>query len=288
VNVRPLGPDDVEPLCALIDADRLPGQPACTPERVRAVLAGRSTVDAWWWSQLATMRLVAADDASGRLVGAGALGRWPTGTRYLLWLHAAEDREVLDAILWSLLRGVRRADPTFAFWFATELSVGLEGLPRTARLHTHEALVARGFAGEDRWLYLRVTGAGPPPVEPYRIRGLAGDLRVELTVAGETVGGAEVGLPAPGLGVVWWLEIEPEHRRRGRGRELLRAARTVLAEAGAGEVILFVDRDDPVARDRRAALALYESEGFTVVDHLWSYRRGDVPPKDRPGRRDSG
>ncbi len=90
------------------------------------------------------------------------------------------------------------------------------------------------------------------------------------------MGGAELSLPAPGLGVIWWLEIEPEHRRRGLGRQLLRAARSVLAEAGASTTsILFVDHDDPKARDRRPALELYLAEGFTVVDHLWSYRRGE-------------
>ena len=88
-------------------------------------------------------------------------------------------------------------------------------------------------------------------------------------------GGAELSLPAPGIGVIWWLEIEPEHRRRGLGRQLLRAARSVLAEEGVAEVVLFVDHDDPTARDRRPALELYLAEGFTVVDHLWSYRRGE-------------
>jgi hypothetical protein len=39
-------------------------------------------------------------------------------------------------------------------------------------------------------------------------------------------------------------------------------------------VVLFVDHDDPESRDRRPALELYLAEGFTVVDHLWSYRRG--------------
>ena len=98
---------------------------------------------------------------------------------------------------------------------------------------------------------------------------------MELEVAGNAVGGAELSLPAPGLGVIWWLEIEPEHRRRGLGRQLLRAARSVLAEEGVDDVILFVDHDDPKARDRRPALELYLAEGFTVVDHLWSYRRGE-------------
>jgi ribosomal protein S18 acetylase RimI-like enzyme len=167
----------------------------------------------------------------------------------------------------------------FAFWFATELSVGLEGLPRSARRVTHEALTARGFTGRDRWLYLRATGPGPPPTATeagagateYHCRGLAGELRVELTVGGEPVGEAELSVPVPGLGVVWWLEIAPGHRRRGHGRQLLRAARSVLAGAGAEDSILFVDHDDPEERDRRPALELYRNEGFTVVDHLWSY-----------------
>jgi ribosomal protein S18 acetylase RimI-like enzyme len=293
VKVRPLGPDDVEPLRVLVDADRLPGQPACTPDMVWSALTGRSSVAAWWWRQLASMRAVGAEKASGELVGAGAVGRLAQGgARYLLWVHAHEDRDALDTVIWSLLRGARRTDPVFAFWFATELSVGLEGLPRNARRETHEALVARGFTGEDRWLYLRATGAGPDPapVAPsergaeYHRRGLAGDLRVEMTVAGEPVGEAELSVPAPGIGVVWWLEIEAEHRRRGYGRRLLRAARHVLAGAGAKETILFVDHDDPKHRNRRPAIELYETEGFTVVDHLWSYRRGDAPPEEPPGR----
>jgi ribosomal protein S18 acetylase RimI-like enzyme len=275
VKARPLGPDDVEAVCALVDRDRLPGQPPCTPERVRTALAGRSTTDPWWWRELATMRTVGVEAPDGSLVGAGALGRRRTGERYLLWLHAGEEPDLVEAVLWPLLRGVRRADPIFAFWSATELSVGLEGLPRRHRPVTHDALLARGFTGEDRWLYLTAAAAGDPPETPFRRRGHGSELRVELDVDGGPVGGAELSLPAPGLGVIWWLEIEPEHRRRGLGRQLLRAARAVLAEEGADDVVLFVDHDDPKARDRRPALELYLAEGFTVVDHLWSYRRGD-------------
>jgi ribosomal protein S18 acetylase RimI-like enzyme len=276
VNTRPLGPDDVESLCALVDRDRLPGQPACTPERVRTALAGRSSTDPWWWRELATMRTIGVEGPDGSLIGAGALGRRRSGDRYLLWLHAQETPELVEAVLWPLLRGVRRGDPIFAFWSATELSVGLEGLPRERRPATHEALLGRGFTGEDRWLYLTAPAAGgAAPEMPFRRRGHGSEVRVELEVEGRPVGGAELGLPAPGLGVVWWLEIEPEHRRRGLGRDLLRAARAVLAEEGVNDVVLFVDHDDPKARDRRPALELYLAEGFTVVDHLWSYRRGE-------------
>jgi ribosomal protein S18 acetylase RimI-like enzyme len=286
LNTRPLGPDDVEAICALVDRDGLPGQPACTPERVRTALAGRSTTDPWWWRELATMRTIGVEGPDGWLVGAGALGRRRSGDRYLLWLHAGEDPATVEAVLWPLLRGVRRGDPIFAFWSATELAVGVEGLPHGRRPATHDALLGRGFTGEDRWLYLSASAAGPLPETPFRRRGRGSELRVELEVGGSPVGGAELSRPAPGLGVIWWLEIEPEYRRRGLGRQLLRAARSVLAEEGVVDVVLLVDHDDPKARDRRAALELYLAEGFSVVDHLWSYRRGEggtEPSSSRPG-----
>jgi ribosomal protein S18 acetylase RimI-like enzyme len=275
VKSRPLGPDDVEAVCALVDRDRLPGQPACTAERVQMSLAGRSRTDPWWWQELATMRTIGVVGPDGSLVGAGALGRRGNGDRYLLWLHAGEVPELVEAVLWPLLRGVRRDDPIFAFWSATELSVGLEGLPRRHRPATHGALLNRGFTGEDRWLYLTApAAAGPEPELPFRRRGHGTEVRVEVGPDSSPVGGAELSLPAPGIGVIWWLEIEPEHRRRGLGRQLLRAARSVLAREGVDDVVLFVDHDDSQARDRRPALELYLAEGFTVVDHLWSYRRG--------------
>jgi ribosomal protein S18 acetylase RimI-like enzyme len=279
LKLRPLGPADAAAICALVDADRLPGQPACTPERVMAVLTGRSTLDAWSWRQLATMRVLGAESGSGELVGAGAVGRRPSGLRHLLWLHAHEDRQVVDALLVNLLRGVRLADPVSAFSLGTELTVGLEGLPVEARAATHEAMLARGFTGTERWLYLRGIEPSPAPAQPFRRRGVS-DIRVELAPGGTAVGNAELGLPVPGLGVIWWLEIDPDQRRQGHGRQLLRAARQVLADAGATETILFVDRDSPGAPDRRPALALYLSEGFVIVDRLWSYRRGEAPPDE--------
>lgn len=262
------------PLCEVVDADRLAGQPACTPAMVATALAGRSSIDAWSWEQLATMRVLVAEDGGGRLAGAGSVGRRPNGERYLLWLHGREDRRTLDLLLAGLLRGVRRTDPVSAFAFPTELSVGLEGLPNTARPATHEALLGKGFTGEERWLYLRAAGRGPAPDGECRRRGQGADLRLELTGDGKPVGSAELGLPAPGIGLIWWLEVEGTQRRRGHGRQLVRAARHTLSEAGATETILFVDRDGRQGHDWRPALELYLSEGFEIVDRLWSYRRG--------------
>lgn len=277
MRIRPVGPDDVKALCELVDADRLPGQPDCTPERVAAVLTGRSTHDAWSWRQLTTMRVLAAEDPTGGLLGAGAVGRRSSGVRYLLWLHAREDRAVLDALLVNLLRGVRLADPVSAFSITTDLTVGVEGLPRQSRPATHDALAARRFAGSEQWLYLRAETPGPAPEVAFHQRGV-GDIRVELTPGGVMVGGAELSLPAPGLGVIWWLEIDPGQRRRGHGRQLLRAARHVLAEAGARQTVLFVESEAAGIPERAPARALYRAEGFSVVDRLWSYQRGAPLP----------
>jgi ribosomal protein S18 acetylase RimI-like enzyme len=185
---------------------------------------------------------------------------------------------VIDLLLAELLRGVRRTAPVDAFAFATELNTGLEALPRQARAVTHEALVGRGFTGTDRWLYLRAAEAGPPPDGTVRCSGDERGLHLERRDAeGVVVGSADVAVSAPGLGILWWLEIEPGHKRRGHGRQLLRAARTALAEWGATETTLVVDHDDPSDRDRRPAVALYLSEGYEVVDHLWQYSRGERP-----------
>jgi ribosomal protein S18 acetylase RimI-like enzyme len=282
LRVRPLTPDDVGALCRLVEADRLPGQPACTPDMVAWTLAGRSRLHRWWWQQLVAFRMLAVESAGGNLMGAGASGRRANGWRYLLWLHAREDPPVVEYLLGSFLHGIGPADPVYAFWFSTELSVGLDGLPRRARAVTHDALLAAGFTGADRFAYLRADEPGPSPEVSFRCRGQGGDFHVEIGPEDGPWGAADTSLPAPGLGTVWWLEVEEAHRRRGTGRQLLRAARSLLAEAGATETILLVDHDDPVERDRRPALALYRSEGFRVVDHLWSYRRGQGPPDAGP------
>ena len=276
LKVRPFSPDDIGRLCGLVDADRLPGQPPCTLDAVTAVLGGRSKTCAWWWEQLETMRVAAAESPTGELLGAGAVGRAAErGARYLLWLHAREEPVVLDGLLNHLFRGARRIDPIHAFAFATDFTVGLEGIPRTARAATHDALLRRGFAGDEGWLYLHAADPGPAPAIEYRCRGGTSDIRVEVLAAGTVVGGIEVTVTGPGLGVLWWLEIDAAHRGRGLGRQLLRAARHVLAAQGTTETILYVDRDE--SGGWRPALALYLSEGYRVVDHLWSYHRGTTP-----------
>jgi hypothetical protein len=52
--VRPYRRADAAAVVELINADRLPGQPACTRSMLDEALAGRLVVDAAWWEELKT------------------------------------------------------------------------------------------------------------------------------------------------------------------------------------------------------------------------------------------
>jgi hypothetical protein len=52
-----------------------------------------------------------------------------------------------------------------------------------------------------------------------------------------------------------------------------------MERRGATQCILFVDHGYD---QRDPAIALYRSEGFVVVDHLWSYWRGRSHPMRDP------
>ena len=138
----------------------------------------------------------------------------------------------------------------------------------------HDMLLNHGFVGADEWLYMH------GPVLKEAVEGIAEVKQVntgwKLVVhdEGKQVAEAEIGLGKNNIGVLWWIEVQEEQRGRGLGKKLLSQALKLLAEKGAKEVILYVDHDDPTQRDRRAALHLYYSQGFSVIDHLWSYHKG--------------
>jgi ribosomal protein S18 acetylase RimI-like enzyme len=156
----------------------------------------------------------------------------------------------------------------------------LEGLPRHARPVTHQALRDHGLLGHDEWLYLRAPEPCPPADDDLAVRHERTDDgdRLEFVIGDDVAGHAVVSVPHPGIGVVWWLEIAAAHRRRGLGRQLLRAARHHLHRAGADQTIPYVDHAD---HDRQAAIALHRAEGFAVVDHLYAYRTPQRPRHPR-------
>jgi ribosomal protein S18 acetylase RimI-like enzyme len=238
-------------------------------------LAGRSSVDSGWWAELADLTAEVATTGTGRVVGVVSYAVRPRdGAGVIVWLHGGEDRGVVDALLDHVLsRLVGR--PVEAFSFATALGLGMEALPIRHRPVTAAALTDRGFLGTDLWRYmcadLPVTGL---PRTSYTTSS-DGD-RLSLTVRdGETLfGEATVGPPVQGIGVLWWISVEPAARGRGLGKALLGSALDLLSGLGANQVILYVDDDEPDGeRDRTAANRLYERAGFIEVDRLLSYRR---------------
>lgn len=263
---------------ALIDRDRLPAQPPCSEAMLDQALAGRSPVDDAFWREIVELHNVTRVH-DGRVVGVVAFGRKQDGDGTIPWLHAAEDPRQVGTLLDIADQHLGDVAGIDAFQHATALGVGIEGLPVERRPATHAALIERGYHGCDLWLAMRgpiepteAITADVKPIDDDHGTGASFELRVRAGSA--PAAEAHVGIGAPGLGVIWWIEVEPAFRGRGLGRSLLRQARSVLAAHGVTELILYVDHDSPTDpdRDRRPAIALYRSEGFTVIDHLWSYQ----------------
>lgn len=99
--------------------------------------------------------------------------------------------------------------------------------------------------------------------------------QLTMRFGGQVAAEATIGVPVSGIGVLWWISVDPAHQGEGLGARLLGTALDILAGLGASEVILYVDDDDPdphSERSRTAANRLYDRAGFTEVDRLHSYR----------------
>ncbi|MEJ8633361.1 MULTISPECIES: GNAT family N-acetyltransferase [Streptomyces] len=277
-------PADEDAVLALVDDDRMGGQPASTPAMLDEALQGRSPVDAGWWAELEPPDVVVAEDADGVVVGAVSYAlRLKDDTGQLLWLHCREDARTADVLIRHALAAFGTRE-VHAFSFASALSLGLEALPVLHRPATVEALRRAGFTGERLWRYMlaALPVEGMPRLPDVRVGHEPGDRqawRLEAHRDRRVVAEAVVGSPVQGTGVLRWIGVLPDLRGRGLGRAMLGNALGVLTERGADTVVLYVD-DDAAAgdeRDRTAAISLYESVGFAEVDRLYSYSRPRGP-----------
>lgn len=264
-------------LVALINGDRLPGQPACTPAMLQAAIDGTSPVDSAWWAELSDLRTEALVDATGKPVGVIAFARRPRDRAgMVLWLHAREVPAVVRLLLDHALTELADCPTVEAFAFATALGLGLEALPVRHRPATHTVLTDCGFTGSDLWRYMcRDLPATGLPSCSYRVRREEDRRVVEVERGGQVIAEATVGDPVDGIGVLWWISVEPAARGEGLGPRLLGSVLDLLAGLGGRQVILYVDDDAPFddpERSRAAANTMYERAGFTEVDRLWSYR----------------
>jgi hypothetical protein len=117
---------------------------------LRAAVAGRATVDARWWAELAGLRVDVLVDRTDRVVGAVSFaGRARSTEGFLLWLHAREQRPHLDVLVRHVLDSTADRSAVHAFDFASPLSLGLEALPIGHRPVTRRALLDAGFVADD-------------------------------------------------------------------------------------------------------------------------------------------
>lgn len=274
--VRPYRPADEPEVRDLIEADRLPGQLRCTPERLAAARCGRAPSADWavparpQWSVLA--------DAGSRPRGIIAYLSWTDVHAGLIcWLHAHEEPLALRALLGHALAALADCGRIDAFVGAPPGPLGPGGLPRTRRRATHDALLQSGFTGSRQGRYLHCTlPAEPPPAK------LVADVlpcefppghRLIIREAAEPVAEAVVSVEPDHTATVYWVETLPARRHRGLGRKLLSQALALLAEHGATEAALVVEDNPQPTPDSQAAARLFASFGFTLVDELWTYQR---------------
>ncbi|WP_063806790.1 GNAT family N-acetyltransferase [Streptomyces regalis] len=277
--IRPYRETDNCTVLALIDADRLPGQPACTPGMLEHALDGRSPIDSRWWEELQPPRTNVLLDGEGLLTGAVSYAIRPRDEAgLLLWMHCREDHAAAGALLRHALDQLGPRT-NFAFECASALTFGVEGLSARHRATTREVLQRAGFTTRDLRRYIQsplpLTGlplmaaysTGPVHKPPGR--------RLQVRDGDEVVAEAVIGNPFDGIAVLRWLHVTSSAQRQGMGRALLGSAVDLLAGLGATQVIGYVDDDDPrdPERDRTAANALYDSVGFTEVDRLLSFTR---------------
>ena len=267
-------PKQFQEALGLINRDVLPGQPICTDAMLAQAIEGRSPIDNKYWEDLKALEHIGVIE-NNELLGVAAFGIRKNGTGALLWMHANENIQVIEALLNYLEQKLASCSKIEAFEHATALNVGIESLPHR-RQATHTALLNRGYQGKDSWLYMmnsiKVKGTVSAQVKKIEEDEPGQTFQLTLSSKDKEVASAMVGITGEGVGVVWWLETEPEHREQGLGRKMLLQAETVLAEQGITEAILLVDHDAPDGK-RIPAIKLYQSEGWQIVDHLWSYTK---------------
>ncbi|MER6072969.1 GNAT family N-acetyltransferase [Streptomyces sp. NPDC001817] len=282
-TLRPLRPQDVPGVRELIDADRLPGQPHCVPEKLAAVwqrpvpLVGREMT--------ARPQISVLTDARDRPCGTVAYLSWADArTGLICWIHAHEDRSTLRALIGHALSALAHCPRIEAFVSAPPGALGPGGLPRTRRRATHDALVQTGFTGRCQGCYMHLGLPGEQPPGKVFADVFPCDFppghRLIIREDGEPVAEAVVSMGPDRTATLYWLETTPARRRRGLGRKVLGQALALLAEQGAGEVALVLDDAQRPTSQEQAATRLFRSFGFAVVDELWTYQhRRSGPPR---------
>jgi ribosomal protein S18 acetylase RimI-like enzyme len=269
--IRPYREADQPAVLALIEADRLPGQPVCTPELLDAALSGTSVHDPVPWAGLDHPTTQVMADPDGLVVGVVSYTvRHGDGAGLLLWLHGREIVAVVETLVGHALHALDRHETVYAFMSA--LGLGLAALPTERRPVTRKVLEHAGFTGRNSWRYLRRARPAPEPAAACPLLDVVSStsppgwwLKARNDdLAAEVVAQAPVG----GTGVLWWFGADPAHADQALEREMLRQSVCLLHEHGAAETVLYA-HGDPTTRE--PAGAVFEAAGFEEIDRLVSY-----------------
>ncbi|MFG2794506.1 GNAT family N-acetyltransferase [Streptomyces sp. NPDC048419] len=262
-RVRAMEPDDYTSVLELINADRLPGQPAADPD----LLTTPAHDDL---GQPATLVLV---DSAARICGAAHCAqRVSDGVGLISWLHAGEDVDGVAALI-TAARG--HLGPVRMLYAGTGSTLtpqsGTFQLPGVAqRRHwaTTQALRAAGFTPAASRLYFHhpLTPPPPQPVFPLtELRPQTDPPGVQLTLFetdGQHMATAVLYAHDDEHWQLWHLAVHPDRRHRGIASHLLAQCLHTAHARGATSAIAHTDEDDHIS------VRLLERAGFTTIDTL--------------------
>lgn len=175
---------------------------------MRDVMNGRSHADGWWWGRLGRVVTLVAEDRSGQVVGACSYAvDLKDGTGYVLWSATADCYGVAKSLTLHAMAALGPCPVVRAHWFATPLSLGLEGLPAGLLPGTDDALRDCGLVGRDLWLWM-ATDNLPSERDPVAdVSGTPTGWRLEVgSGASQPDAEAEIGCYGD-LGVLWWISV---------------------------------------------------------------------------------
>ncbi|MEV2272361.1 DUF5994 family protein [Nonomuraea africana] len=272
-TVRDYRRGDEMAVLALINADRLPGQPLCSPEMLAAAVQGTCADNPAPWAELDPPRTQVMIDHSGDVVGViSYTTRARDAAGLILWLHGRENVSVIEPLVERALGCLASRAVVHAFTVASALTSGLGALPSIRRPVTRKVLEHAGFSGRESWRYLHRGVRGLGLAQASQLVRVASCLRPSgwwLSVDEHEIGvEAVAGTPSDGVGVLWWLGTDTAHDDAALDKALLDRALALLYANGAREIVLYAEGEPLPAR------SLFDTAGFVDIDHLASYARG--------------
>lgn len=262
----------MESVLSLLNHDLLKHQPTCTEKTLLDTLAGRIEMDAHLWQKfyrISTFVIETGNSASAFFAFAQSE---TDSSADLLWLHAKERKDLLQACVDYTLETLERRQ-ILAFRHSSPLTSGFEGLPISRRPATSQVLAEAGFMPCSLWTYMSKTLDGQQREARAHSITMSGDApywRLAVEKAAMELGHIEIQIIGT-TGVILYFFVDESARRSGIANSLMARAEQLLSANGANSLVLAIDDDLLGPRNRSAAKALCHSRGYEEVDQLRSF-----------------